>query len=46
MLRLTPLLWLPRPTLGQDNPQAPDQLVTVRRGTLPIILPAEKRKAQ
>src|SRR5215211_2271714 len=40
MLRLTPLLLLPLPTLGQDQPQTPDQLVTVRQGTLPIILSA------
>jgi N-formylglutamate amidohydrolase len=40
MLRLTPLLLLPLPTLGQDRPQTPDQLVTVRKGTLPVILSA------
>jgi N-formylglutamate amidohydrolase len=40
MLRLTPLLFLPLPALEQDKAKSPDQLITVRKGTLPIVLSA------
>ena len=40
MLRLFTLLLVALPAFGQDKPQTPGSLITVRKGTLPIIVSA------
>ncbi|HEX3146515.1 MAG TPA: N-formylglutamate amidohydrolase [Gemmataceae bacterium] len=40
MLRLFTLLIVALPAFGQDKPQTPETLITIRKGTLPIIISA------